>query len=543
MQSENLRDPYRTSRSTSVPVLAYGSPDDEISLIDIWFILARHASIIGIIFGVAVVFGIAAVLLKPVNYKYSATVELGTYLTDRAQMSSVLIDQPETVLAKLQESYIPLALAELADADPDAPAVHQLTARVPKGSEVVLIEGVGPASAGAQYEAALQSVIAHLTDDHRRLMDVTRGYLESQLVRAKLELDALSDPSTLLVERRKLEAKLRAAEMELAGLEDSTTLTSKRKQLETQVTAARLSLEALKDPAVLNARKQEFETRLEQEKGKLALLEDQSQLLLSRATRLDETDQLLAKQIKQLEDRVAEASAQRRRSLSGISAESTAMAMLLIDNQLQDDRDRLARLEERLHIDQKTAREELETKLAENDRARSIQLGLIRQAELDLTEFLAKSDRSEQQKHAELAELEEKLRKLVADHERSILTQEPQVAAIREQLNKLSADNERSIARQRQEVSELETQIRNLKETHAIVPPMRSMDPVGSGKSVVVAIAAILGLMVGVFAAFFLEFLGKVRVARAEHEQMPQTGTALAVEGGRLQSQATSAAA
>ena len=50
-----------------------------------------------------------------------------------------------------------------------------------------------------------------------------------------------------------------------------------------------------------------------------------------------------------------------------------------------------------------------------------------------------------------------------------------------------------------------------LRNTREILPPIRSIDPTGGSRKIIVVISAITGLFLGIFAAFFTEFLSKVK--------------------------------
>ncbi len=60
------------------------------------------------------------------------------------------------------------------------------------------------------------------------------------------------------------------------------------------------------------------------------------------------------------------------------------------------------------------------------------------------------------------------------------------------------------------------SQLSNLRGTRVISPPMQSQKPSGTSRKLVVAVAAFAGLFIGIFAAFFVEFAGKVREKKAE---------------------------
>ena len=89
------------------------------------------------------------------------------------------------------------------------------------------------------------------------------------------------------------------------------------------------------------------------------------------------------------------------------------------------------------------------------------------------------------------------------------------------------ADHRREIDNQQQAIQVLKTRLANIKETHALIEPVRSLGPVGPGGKVILALAGVLGLMLGLFAAFMAEFLAKVRQRRQETEPTRSAPTAV----------------
>lgn len=57
----------------------------------------------------------------------------------------------------------------------------------------------------------------------------------------------------------------------------------------------------------------------------------------------------------------------------------------------------------------------------------------------------------------------------------------------------------------------LELQLANLLNTREVSPPMKSVQPTGTGKKLVVTLAVFAGIIFAIFAAFFAEFIGRVK--------------------------------
>ncbi len=79
-------------------------------------------------------------------------------------------------------------------------------------------------------------------------------------------------------------------------------------------------------------------------------------------------------------------------------------------------------------------------------------------------------------------------------------------------------NNDTEIMLTQNTIESLSSQLANLRNTREILPPIRSIEPTGSSLGIIIIISAIAGLFLGIFAAFFTEFLSKVRQKLAADE-------------------------
>ena len=387
--------------------------EDSINLIDLWLELAKHRAVIFGSIAIALIAGLLVAFLLPQKYSYSTTIEIGSTLEENGSGGTVrLIETSETVLAKIKESYIPLIQQEFRAAHPMDESLYKIDVRAPKNSQLIVLEAKGTKNNSAIYLDHLQGVTGKLVHDHQRVMNIYQGRLNNQLALAKIKLDELSDPRMLAVPRQELE----------------NTLANNQK--------------------------------------KLIDLQDQTKLIKSRHLRLDDIDALLKQQINDLEAQIKSTFSQRQKAIGNMKNESAAMAMLLIDNEIQQNRLHLAKLQERLQVGQQNLRQELEEKIAANLRQQNVQDKVISKNQSEL--------------------------------------------------NRLATGNERAQQRQKQEITKLETLLNNIQPTQAVTPPMQSLQPTGPGKSIIIILALILGLLLGIFAAFFASFLNKVKLQTAQ---------------------------
>lgn len=442
--------------------------EDEISLIDLWLVLVKRKKIILLTIAVMLLLGLLYVLMVPKKYLFHTSVEIGTTLVRSGDgMVTQLIDDPNTVIAKLQEGYIPATLHELVRSQGDEHWVPDVEARLSKKSQIVILETKGAADRGKDSLTVLGSILNKLKADHQRQTRIMRSQLSTELVLAKVRLSALQDP---------------------------TTLQTKLNALDTQLKQAKIHMDELQDERILAVPRQKLEAALERSKNKLLNLKDSARLLQTKYKRLDEVDELLKKQIRDLEKQNNEAVQQRSKAAGNVTSAPDAMTLMMIDNEIQKNKNRLASLEERLFIDQMNAREALEKALEDNRRTQDVQAKVI------------ETTRDE-------------LAKLSLDNKRAQQRLIPKITEIAERIKKTRADHTRAIDIQGQKIKEIETRLQNMKETRALIEPVRSLKPVSPGGKLILLLALMLGLVLGVMGAFVAEFMGKVREKQALQHQ------------------------
>jgi len=71
--------------------------------------------------------------------------------------------------------------------------------------------------------------------------------------------------------------------------------------------------------------------------------------------------------------------------------------------------------------------------------------------------------------------------------------------------------NKTTIATNQNIIESLKSQLANLHNTREVLPPIRSIDPTGGSRKIIVVISAFAGIFLGIFVAFFSEFLSKIK--------------------------------
>lgn len=205
----------------------YHYQDDEISLVDLWLTLVKRKSLVLGITAFALAAGTALAFLKPPQYEYRTSIEIGSrIMADK----SVAIEQPTNTLAKIQESYIPAVL--LAHGRANEGDVLEIKARTPKNSEIVILTAKGTEEEGGTFTTLLNEIIERLKNDHQRIistlkaeLDIRRRNLENQLASLDDQAELIEADKVRLKERAEL---IKAQIADLQRLVESTEAQYKR---------------------------------------------------------------------------------------------------------------------------------------------------------------------------------------------------------------------------------------------------------------------------------------------------------------------------
>lgn len=290
--------------SEGPPAAADWGQGDEISLVDLGLVIWRwRRPVLGTALAV-VALGILSALLLPGKYAYTTTIELGSHIEDG---KTVPIEPPLTTLAKTSESYIPLALRDYLAGAGEEGRQFEIDARLPKDSQLIILESEGEAERGAVHRQVHERIAAALIDDHSRMFSVLRSAIELEKQREQRALDELKD-------RR--------------------------------------------------------------------------QLLLAELKRLDLQGDLLRQQIEDTNSLIEAAVKHRAQAIGEARDEARAMTLLMLDNEVQQNRARLLDLEERLQVGLAQRRDDLNNQLRDNLRQQSIQEAAIERLDLRMRNIL-----------------------------------------------------------------------------------------------------------------------------------------------------------
>ena len=154
---------------------------------------------------------------------FRSSIEIGTTVDENPSQAPRFIDSPKTVLAKLQENYIPLARTQYARLHPDL-RLPRVNARLPEDSELLVLESIGHRGRDEEklHQEMHAAVVDRLAADHRRATAVARSILETRKADAERLLQELTaQPALLTGQIKRLEVARQVLQKQVADLRES----------------------------------------------------------------------------------------------------------------------------------------------------------------------------------------------------------------------------------------------------------------------------------------------------------------------------------
>ena len=432
------------------------SSQDEVSLIDIWLTMVKHQKIFWWLSALTIFCGFLFSVLRPTLYTVSSMIKIGSLIQDGVYSH---IENPATVKAKLEQALGPSILAEI---KPNQSQI-EFSFSVPKNSNLVFIQSQVRNEDVSAAISLQNELIARLVKDHDQILNVHRLKIEAQSVNAVEQLRLLND------ERLQLPAKT---------------------ALQAEIQNAKSELNRLTDPVILAQKKKDMDIQHEIEKQKLDSLKGEEIKLGQISATVEVAKNLLVRQIAELKNQIEQSA-----ELSGTIAKTdsgnpqTLMLLLITNNELGQNRNRLAALEERLLVTLENDKLELQNAMENNRRMQSHQANIITRME-----YIVKVD-----------EIENRLKKA---------GQVIEVAKAEARLSELEALHEQKLADIQLEISGYQAKFKDMVSTQAITPPLRSQTPTSLSMTGTMMISALLGVCLGIVGIFSQAFIENARTAR-----------------------------
>lgn len=129
----------------------------------------------------------------------------------------------------------------------------------------------------------------------------------------------------------------------------------------------------------------------------------------------------------------------------------------------------------------------------------------------EIHHLLDKEAELEQYLNINLQHERETLHKKQDELNRTKKLQKQELENIRAELVKYEFELNQRIEKKELQLASLQLQLKNSQPTKMIVPPQHSAKHVGASRRTIVVLSGILGITLGIFVAFFVEFLSIVK--------------------------------
>jgi hypothetical protein len=455
-----MNDPVTGALNYPIQAYPYSPQEEEINLVDLWVSLLEYRKVFLSVFLVILIAGVLFALFVFQEKRSLVTVvQIGTY----TQEGKVLpLESPESLLSKINNSIIPGLTSEWVEQ-------HQLSGNFktvtenPKGSEIITITNKIKEGDVQLFSGYQQKVAEHIVEDHRRLMNSFQAKLISGLELAQLKLKRLENPLQLSM-------KLKTSQIQLESEQDK--------------------LKRLQDESFFGIKKNEFKNQITSSEHELELLKKTGEKLQQQVDRIAENKKIISKNLAELtqqikEDRVARKAAQKE------VTQLSAMSLLMLSNESQQNHNRLLTLEERYYVTLENEKADVLSKIDAN-----------RLAIVDI------------QKSINI--LKQKYDQMLIENKLQIDQQKLVVEKAKLDVEQIKFTHENDIASQRQSIQEIKTRLDNYNETRIVSPPIPSLGATGLTRKTLLLLVVFLAAFAGFFAMLVAMFADKVKQRKLE---------------------------
>ena len=214
------------------PVYIYESGNvskDEINLVELALVLVNRKKLISIIFISFVILGIAAALFIPKQYAYSTPLEIGSQIISG---SIEPFESAQTLLAKLQHSFIPQTINEHHKSNPEDDKEYEIQATIPKNSDIIVLKVNDTQAQAALMKNMLKNITNKAVDNHTRIFDSVKKNLISQLEQAKAKLKDLGSGPDNYSRKASLQRSIESYSGQLSNLRNTNAISPPMQSIE-----------------------------------------------------------------------------------------------------------------------------------------------------------------------------------------------------------------------------------------------------------------------------------------------------------------------
>lgn len=434
--------------------------DDEINLVDLWVTLSAYKrqffTVFFIVFAIGAVYSLFA--FKE-NYELTTAIQIGTYQTGGGE---VAIESPESLLSKITNSIEPVFTKKWKMGHEYEKNIKTSIAN-PKASNVIVIKNKMPIDQVTIFDDYQLKLSEAVIDDHKKIIVALQAKLFSDLAIAKLKLNELENPLFLKI---------------------------KMKALEINLDAEKIKLQKLQDPQFFGIKKNQFKNKIITAKHILDLAVGKSGVIEKKLLNLNETKKIIKKNIDELSSLIKVAHKNKKRALKK-ATELNAMSLLLIDNEIQQNQNRLLTLEERYYVG------------IENERS-------------DLQEKLESSEVAQIDQQNAIAILDEKYKEMILNNTLNIAQQKLAIDKINLSIQRTKFNTQLEVKKHKQSIAEMQTKLDNYNQTRIVANPSVSQNTVGLSKKILLVLFIFISGFIAFIVILVLIFLDKIKQRKFE---------------------------
>ncbi len=475
--------------------------DDEIDLVQLFLILLKRKYLILSTFVVCIVLGAGFAFLKPTSYEYLTVIEIGTTIKNMEIGNIEAIESSAAVLEKVKAAYIPL------NSQSEDSLIAKVSVSSPKNSKLIILKNVGSQQLEKEYSALHKKIADAVLDDHQTKLQSVQQQLLSQVARSKSDLDKIVLPELMQIKTKTLLENIVHKKRNLRALEDEENAHVLRSSIELD----KLESKLLGTYDAQKIKINNLKNKASREEAVLAALKSQGSNLEKKKELLTQERNLLLTQIKEITEALDQIQKERWRAPTNVDSPANALTLMMVENQLGQYRTRKENLDFRIEVDLTQKNNNFDMLLADINRQIITQENVLAalvvefeiQEKIHVREVTQAKNVIQQFKADEL--------KLQSDYKRQREVKQSEINDTINRLSEYNIDHDFIVDNQKQRISELDAKLSNLQATKTLGVAVRSAKPVGTGKSLILALAGMLGLMGGIVMAFLAEFMSKVR--------------------------------
>jgi len=478
--------------------------DDEIDMIQLILMLIKRKYLILGVLGLCILLGGTYAFIKPKVYEYLTTIEIGSTIKNLETGDIEPIEASGEVLEKVKAAYIPLNSQKKGQEN------VKVTASSPKGSRLIILKSSGPEGSEKAQGAIHKKIAEAVQDDHLRAVKSVRQQLELRIAKQRTDLDKMVSAALLQIKMKNLQEDIQQKKRNLSSLNDEE---------QTYRVSSSNAMNKLKSTLLGTLDNQKIEiiglqNKVAKENANLAELFDEKSTLVKQKELLTQEKNLLSGQVKVISSTLADIGQKRLEAPVEVDSPANALTLMMIENQLEQYRSRKEDLEFRIEVDLPQKKYKLDMQLANTERQIAIQKQLINDLETQLPLKKQSQLREVEQEKQAIQTLKSEQDKKLGDYGRQIEEKNREINEAENQLRAYEINHNFAIDQQRQLIKGLEAKMTGLQDTRTLGIAIRSTQPNGPGKSLILALSGMLGLMGGIMLAFFAEFITTVRHAQ-----------------------------